>query len=179
MNTAKLRTKRVLIPTVAVLALLGAGGVAVATTAGADELNGSDRDRVSSAALEATGGGTVTDAETSDDPGEAYEVEVRTDDGTEVDVTLDDNLEVVSTEDDDADDRDDSNDSDDRVLDDTERSSAEQAATEAVGGGTVTDVEASDDRGVAYEVDVRMDDGTEWDVDLDDSFEVVSKQTDR
>ena len=42
--------------------------------------------------------------ETSDDRGEAYEVEVRMDDGTEVDVTLDQDLKVVSQEADDSDD---------------------------------------------------------------------------
>ncbi|WP_110180550.1 PepSY domain-containing protein [Nocardioides solisilvae] len=164
---------RVLVPAVAVVALLGAGGVAWAATSGDDRLGGDERDRVSAAALEAVGGGTVTDVETSDDRGVAYEVEVRAEDGSEVDVDLDDDLGVVRQE------TDDSDDSDDRVLTDAERADAERAALAAVGGGTVTDVEASDDRGVAYEVEVRAEDGSEVDVDLDDSFEVVSKETDR
>ena len=147
------------------------------------DVQGSERDRVANAAVQAAGGGTVVDAEASDDRGEAYEVEVRKDDGTEVDVTLDKDLNVVSQ---DADDRDDDTerrrhrcrrgrDADDRALSAAERQSAEQAALDAVGGGTVTQVEASDDRGEAYEVEVRDADNTEWDVELDADFKVLRK----
>ena len=45
--------------------------------------------------------------------------------------------------------------------------------------GTVTDLGASDDPGVAYEVDVRKADGTDWDVDLDSTLAVVGKPIDR
>ena len=65
------------------------------------------------------------------------------------------------------------------MLSTSERAAAGKAATDAVGGGTVTDVEASDDRGVAYEVEVQLPDGTEWDVDLDSAFAVVHKSIDR
>ena len=206
MNTAKLRSKRVLIPTLAAVVALGAGGVVWASTANAD-LNGSERDRVSSAAVDAVGGGTVIDAETSDDRGEAYDVEVRKDDGTEVDVSLDKDLKVVNQDRDDRDDandrddgddndvddlngtddvndRDDTNDTndgpdtDDRVLSASERTSAEKAAVAAVGGGTVIDVDASDDRGEAYEVEVRKADNTEWNVELDADFKVLRKAVD-
>ncbi len=98
MNTAKLRSKRVIVPSIAAVAALGIGGVAWASTANAD-LEGSERDRVSSAAVDAVGGGKVVDAETSDDRGEAYEVEVRKTDGSEVDVTLDKDLNVVKESD--------------------------------------------------------------------------------
>jgi len=203
MNTAKLRSKRVLIPTLAAVVALGAGGVVWASTANAD-LNGSERDRVSSAAVDAVGGGTVVDAESSDDRGEAYDVEVRQDDGTEVDVSLDKDLKVVNQDRDDRDDandrddndaddlngtddvndRDDTNDTndgpdtDDRVLSASERTSAEKAAVAAVGGGTVIDVDASDDRGEAYEVEVRTSDNTEWNVELDADFKVLRKAVD-
>lgn len=181
-NIATLRRKRVLIPTLAAVAVLGVGATAWSATAG-DELPGSERDRVAEAATRAVEG-TVTDAEKSDDPGEAYEVEVRTADGTEVDVVLDDNLEVVRQDADDTDDADEADeadddaaetgpDTDDRLLTDAERASAEQAALDAVGGGTVLDAEASDDPGVAYDVEVRAADGAEWDVDLDTDFGVV------
>lgn len=50
--------------------------------------------RVSRAALEIAGGGTVTDVDRSDDLGEAYEVEVMTEAG-EVDVALDEHLRRV------------------------------------------------------------------------------------
>lgn len=186
MNSRTLRRKRVLVPAVAVVAL-GVGGTVWATTASADQVGGSERDRVSAAAVRAVGEGRVTSVETSDDRGEAYEVEVTRTDGTEVDVALDDDLAVVGRDDDrtDQDDRTDDDcttdrpDRDDRALSATERERATTAAERAVGGGTVTGVEASDDRGTAYDVEVRATDGTEWDVDLDDAFEVVGKQQDR
>jgi uncharacterized membrane protein YkoI len=181
MNTTKLRSKRILVPTLAAVAAFGVGGVVWATTANAD-LAGSERDRVGAAATEAAGGGTVVDAETSDDLGQAYEVEVRMDDGTEVEVDLDDELNVVSQrvdgrdDLDDDDERDDDRDADDRVLRASERSSAEEAALAAVeGGGTVTDIDASDDPGVAYEVEVHAEDHTEWQVELDAEFQVLRK----
>ena len=67
MNSAKLRSKRIFIPTVAVVAALGVGGVVWAATASADDVSGSERDRVVAAAMDAAGGGKVTSAETSDD----------------------------------------------------------------------------------------------------------------
>ena len=229
MNTAKLRSKRVILPTIAAVAVIGVGGVVWANSASANNLEGSERDRVATAATQAVGGGKVLDAESSDDAGEAYEVEVRLKDGSEVDVTLDEKLDVVSKDydddrrdgndaddtrdDDDADDvndndandtRDDNDaddvndndndtndndtndndandtrDADDRVLSSSERTSAEKAAKNAVGGGTIVDVDASDDRGVAYEVEVRKADNTEWNVDLDAKFKVVNKAIDR
>jgi uncharacterized membrane protein YkoI len=109
------------------------------------------------------------------------------DDGTEVDVTLDQDLNPVSQDADDRDDRDrddndadgdDGLDADDRAVSAEERQSAEQAALDAVGGGTVEQVEASDDSREAYEVEVRMDDGIEWDVELDADYDVLSKTTD-
>nr|BFF16466.1 hypothetical protein GCM10025699_77690 [Microbacterium flavescens] len=42
----------------------------------------------------------------------------------------------------------------------------------------MTDADRSDDSGVAYEVDVRLDDGTEVDVDLDQDFGVVRTDVD-
>ena len=196
MNTTKLRTKRVIVPTIAAVAAFGIGGVVWATTANAD-LQGSERDRVGAAATTAVGGGTVIDAETSDDRGEAYEVEVRTKDGRSIDLSLDKNLAVVGHDRDDREDRDDRDDrddvnddrndrddrtevrdTDDRVLSAAERASASKAALGAV-KGTVVQVEASDDRGEAYEVDVRTAGNAEWNVDLDADFKVLSKTLDR
>lgn len=198
MKTAQLRRKRVIVPSIVAVAALTGGGVVWSSAANAD-LQGSERDRVSAAATTAVGGGTVLDAEASDDPGEAYEVEVRKDDGTTVDVTLDDQLETVGQ---DADDRDelriaddtadpadpadpadgtddgtDTGDRTDRSLTATERASAEKAALRAVNGGKVTQVEAGDDRGEAYEVQVLK--GTiEWNVDLDAGFKVLRTTAD-
>jgi uncharacterized membrane protein YkoI len=174
MNPAKLRTKRVILPAIAAVAALGIGGVVWASTASAD-LGGGERNRVSTAATEAVGGGKVVEAESSDDPGEAYELEVRKTDGTEVDVTLDKDLNVLRQ---DTDDEVSDNDADDRALSSTERGSAEKAAQSAVGGGTVVDVEASDHHGEAYEVEVRTSNGAEWDVTLDSEFKVLHKVAD-
>ncbi|GAA4365948.1 hypothetical protein [Nocardioides caricicola] len=180
MNLRTLRRKSILIPTVATLAVIGAGATVWSATAD-DSVGGSERERVAAAAVEVAGGGTAEEVETSDDPGVAYEVEVRADDGTEVDVALDDDLNEVSaaSDDDSDDDSDGAEETDDRALSPEERTAAEQAALEAVGSGsTVLQVEASDDPGVAYEVEVRAEDGTGWDVTLDADHAVVSKTAD-
>lgn len=184
MNTTKLRSKRVILPTIAAVAAFGIGGVVWSTTANAD-LQGSERNRVGTAATTAVGGGTVVDAETSDDPGEAYEVEVRTQDGRSVDLSLDKDLTVVGQDRDDRDDpasddrdRNETPDRDDRALSAAERASAEKAALGAV-KGTVVQVEASDDRGgEAYEVEVRTARNTEWNVELDSDFRVLRTTVD-
>jgi uncharacterized membrane protein YkoI len=185
MNTQKLRRKRVVIPTLAAVAVLGAGGL-VWSSAASDELTGDERDRASAAALEAVGEGKVTGTETDDEEG-AYEIEVTRPDGSQVDVHLDKDFQVLSQEaddedgeDEDADDgRDDDGDrdADDRVLSDQERAAAEQAALAEV-DGTVTDAEASDDPGEAYEVEVVTADGVEWTVELDADFEVLDARAD-
>ena len=183
MNLTQLRRKRVILPTLAAVAILGVGGTVWTATAN-DDLGGSERDRVGAAATKVAGGGTVVDIETSDDRGEAYEAEVRLDDGTEVDVALDSDLNEVSKDVDANDDSDDSDaddatpDADDRALSAEERASAEQAALDAVGGGTVNDLEASDDPGVAYDAEVRDADGAEWDVELDADFKVLTRNAD-
>jgi uncharacterized membrane protein YkoI len=180
MNTNKLRSKRILLPAIAAVAVLAVGGT-VWTASADNDVKGDERDRVASAATGAVGGGEAVDVETSDDQGEAYEVEVRRADGSEIDVTLDKDLKVIGKDADDADDADDRNeapDADDRVLSATERASAEKAALAAVGGGTVREVEASDDRGAAYDVEVLDRNNVEWDVDLDASFKVLNKIAD-
>lgn len=58
-------------------------------------LTPAEADRVARAALRIAGGGTVTELGRSDDPGEAYEVEVQTEAG-EIDIALDENLNRVS-----------------------------------------------------------------------------------
>jgi len=184
MNTAKLRSKRVIVTTLAAVTAVAAvsvGGLLWTSAANADVPSG-DRDRVAAAAVKAVGSGTAVDVETSDDAGQAYEVEVRKDDGTEVDVALDQNLNVVTqaadTDTDTDNDADTGTDADDRVLSDTERASAEKAALAAITGGTVLGVEASDDSGVAYEVEVRDASNAEWDVELDTAFKVLTKTAD-
>ena len=190
MNTEIFRRKRFLVPAIGTVAALAIG--TTAWSASANNVTGTERDRIAEAAIKIAGGGTAEDVEHSDDFGEAYEVDVRHKDGTEIEVSLDKNLKEVRTEvdderdnDDDGDgidngddrDNDDNGDADDRALSASEKSSAEKAALKAV-DGTVTDVEASDDPGTAYEVEVRTDKGVEWDIDLDRNFAVVSKTKD-
>lgn len=67
---------------------------------------------------------------------------------------------------------------DDRPLTDRERALITTAAGKAVGSGTVTDMEASDDLNSAYEAEVHDRRGAEWDVELDATFAVVSKSRD-
>ena len=66
-------------------------------------------------------------------------------------------------------------DSDDIAISDADRSKAEKAAlgTPEAKGGTVTDVERSNDADHAFEVDVTLDDGTDVDIELDEDFAVT------
>ena len=54
---------------------------------------------------------------------------------------------------------------------------AVDAALEETGGGTVVETEAGDD-GAAYSVEVRLDDGSEVEVNLDEDFTVIGHETD-
>jgi len=83
---------------------LGAGGVAVAAGGGEDAaegpdvpIKGSTLDEASAAALEATGGGTVTGTEVGDEES-YYEIEVTKDDGSQVDVHLDSRFNVLNAQ---------------------------------------------------------------------------------
>lgn len=86
------------------LAVVGGGaGIAVATGAGGDDdqpLTGTALEKASAAALEHTGGGTVTETEAGDD-GSAYGVEVKLDDGSQVEVNLDADFNIIGQEADD------------------------------------------------------------------------------
>jgi hypothetical protein len=96
------RTKWIAGGAIAVALVGGGAGVAIATGAGDTDrpLTGSTLDRARAAALESTGGGTVTETEVGDD-GAAYGVEVRMDDGRVVEVRLDANFQVIGHEADD------------------------------------------------------------------------------
>lgn len=103
------RKTKILIAGLAVagLAVAGAG---FAGAGGGDDSEGpipaADLDRASAAALEATGGGEVTETEVGDEES-YYEVEVTLDDGSQVDVQLDQSFAVVSQENDGTDDAED------------------------------------------------------------------------
>jgi hypothetical protein len=81
----------------ALVVIGGGSGAALATKADDKPLTGRTLERATSAALEQTGGGTVTETELGDD-GAAFGVEVRLSNGKQVEVNLDDSFEVVGQE---------------------------------------------------------------------------------
>lgn len=87
--------------------LAAGGGVAMANGDDDPPITGSALEQAVAAAVQATGGGTVTETEIGDD-GAAYSVEVRLDDGSQVEVNLDADFAVIgrSVDDDGASDRD-------------------------------------------------------------------------
>ena len=83
-------------------AAVAAAGIAIPTTAVASgdsdtPITGPALDNAVQAALDHTGGGTVTETEVGDEES-LYEVEVTLDDGSQIDVQLDENFNVVGTE---------------------------------------------------------------------------------
>ena len=82
------------------LAVVGGTGAAVASSdddAAERPIVGEALQRATDAALDATGGGEVTDTEVGDEESH-YEVEVTLDDGSQVDVQLDESFRVLGTE---------------------------------------------------------------------------------
>ncbi len=65
----------------------------------------------------------------------------------------------------------------DQPLTGTDRERAEAAALDSVGGGTVIETEIGDD-GAAYGVEIRRDDGSQVEVNLDESFTVIGTEAD-
>lgn len=95
--------RRVIIPIVAGVALLGGGvGAGVALSGGGDDdgssVTGPDAARARAVALRAVPGGTATAIERDGENGATWEVEVRRPDGGSVDVRLGDGFRVVVTE---------------------------------------------------------------------------------
>ena len=187
-----MQKKTVLISSAIAAALvLGGGGAALATGVVGDDVPAGERDRAAEAALAEVGDGTVTEVDDLDDGLRGYEVEVTRADGREVVVLLDEGYGVTSSRADD-DRREDADDADrgaagatgasgtddDASIPDADRARASDAAVEAAGGGTVTDVDRSDDRDHAWDVDVQRADGSEVEVDLDDAFGVVRTEVD-
>lgn len=99
-----MQSKTKVITAAVIVAVAVAAGTGLAVAGGEDESEGPDQpitgaelDRASRAALEATGGGEVTDTEVGDEESR-YEVEVTLEDGTQVDVQLDEDFQVVGSE---------------------------------------------------------------------------------
>jgi uncharacterized membrane protein YkoI len=95
--------KRKLAVAAALVVGAGAASGGAAIAAGGDDdgtdspITGSALDHATAAALEHTGGGTVTGTEVGDEES-YYEVEVTLDGGRQVDVQLDKSFNVVSSE---------------------------------------------------------------------------------
>jgi len=66
---------------------------------------------------------------------------------------------------------------DDRPITGSALDQATAAALEHTRGGTVTETEAGDD-GAAYSVEIRLDDGSQVEVNLDESFNVIGQEAD-
>ena len=96
------KTKWIAGGAVIVAVIAGGTGIGLAASSGDDDepLTGATLDQAVEAALDETGGGTVTETEVADDGG-AYSVEVRLDDGTQVEVNLDADFNVIGREADD------------------------------------------------------------------------------
>jgi uncharacterized membrane protein YkoI len=180
----------------AAIVVLGGAGIAVAATdpfdQDTDRLTGTSLERASDAALAEVGEGTVTEAERSDDLDHAYAVEVRREDGSDVDVELDDDYKVVrvdgattgggtsgSNSESPNSEPSGAATGDDAPISADDRSSAEKAALDAAGPGTVTDLDRSDDTDHAWEVEVTAADGSDVDVELDAQFAVVRIDSDQ
>lgn len=94
-------TTKVLAAATTALVIAGAAAtVSVATGTDEQSLQGSDLDRATAAALKHTGEGSVVESEVGDG-GDAYEVEVRLDDGSVVEVHLDERFHVTGSSGDD------------------------------------------------------------------------------
>jgi uncharacterized membrane protein YkoI len=66
---------------------------------------------------------------------------------------------------------------DDQPLTGSALERATAAALEHTGGGVVTETEVGDD-GAAYGVEVRLDDGSQVEVNLDENFNVIGQAAD-
>jgi uncharacterized membrane protein YkoI len=96
----KRNTKIIAGAAIAAVAVAAGTGVAVAASTGDDNeqpITGTALDEASTAALEHTGGGQVSETEVGDEES-YYEVEVTLDDGSQVDVQLDEQFNVVGDE---------------------------------------------------------------------------------
>ncbi|MDH6237723.1 PepSY domain-containing protein [Cryobacterium sp. CG_9.6] len=169
-----------------VVGLAGAGVAVAVSEMGDDTLSGETLERASNAALAEVGPGTVTSAERTDDGGPEYDLEVRLDNGDEIDVELDSAFQVVWTGNLDRNESTSGGTSEpstsvaptatagpaDDQADD--QANAEAAALAAVGSGTVTEFDRSDDSDHRYEVEITLPDGRDVDVELDAAFTVTT-----
>lgn len=170
-----MRKKTLVITGVAAAAVvLGGTTMAAASgTLGTDDqpLGGTELQRASDAALAKTGGGTVTKAEAENEGATAYEVDVRLPDGSRVEVNLDSSFQVAGVEGPERGDDDDNA----PALNSTDWDRAASAALARVGQGRVSEVERENEGATAYEVEVRLDNGSEVEVRVGADFQVVGQ----
>jgi uncharacterized membrane protein YkoI len=170
-----MRKKTLVITGVAAAAVV-LGGATVAAASGtlsADDqpLGGTELQRASDAALARTGGGTVTKAEAENEGAAAYEVDVRLPDGSRVEVNLDSSFQVAGVEGPERDDDDNA-----PALNSADWDRAASAALATVGQGRVSEVERENEGAAAYEVEVRLDNGSEVEVQVGADFQVVGQE---
>lgn len=170
-----MRKKTLVITGVAAAAVILGGATvagAASTLSSTDDqpLGGTELQQASDAALAKTGGGTVTKAETDDDGAAAYEVDVRLPDGRNVEVSLDRSFQVAAVEGPEHDD-----DSNLPALSAADRDRAANAALARVGQGTVSEVERENEGATAYEVEVRLANGSEVEVRVGADFQVLGQ----
>jgi Peptidase propeptide and YPEB domain len=101
-RSIRMKINRKVLAVGAALAVLAAGGVGIAYAVGGgdseEQVTGPDAERAKAAALEAVGGGTVTEAEYQESGGAGvYEVEVERPDGSQVEVHIGGDFNPVGT----------------------------------------------------------------------------------
>lgn len=144
-----------------------------------------DARRAAQEAVRAAHGGTVTSVDHDTENGAAWEVEVTMPDGSRVDVLLDSRFRLIDVSDqrepnekrksDSVSDRSSKGDKDtEKPVDSSDAARAGRAALDAVGGGTVQDVDLDNENGAVWEVEIIREDGTPVDVLVDQNFKVIS-----
>jgi uncharacterized membrane protein YkoI len=162
--------KKTMLITGAAAAVVVLGGATVAAASGSptsddQPLSGTELQQASDAALAKAGGGTVLTAETDDG---AYEVDIQRPDGTRVEVEVDRSFQATLDSPDD-------DDSNLPALSATDRDQAANAALARVGQGTVSEVERENEGGTAYEVEVRLPDDSQVEVQVGADFQVLGQ----
>jgi hypothetical protein len=177
---------------VAALAALAFGGAQIAGATGGSSssnnegsdaaITGAAADQAKAAAVKAVGGGQATKVRAENEGSAIYEVEVDNA-GKTTEVTLGKTFNVIDQKADDQEgpdgegDHADGAEGADPTITGAKADQAKAAAVKAVGGGSATSVEASDETGGGYEVKVDKAGGIH-EVTLDKAFNVTKQQLD-
>jgi len=151
---------------VLVMLLIGASALLVSGITQQHAINEAEAKAIAQRAIE----GEISEVEFESDPA-VYEVEVGKD-GTAHEVTISAQTgEVLSVE------EDDENEVEDVPITGSALERASAAALAYIGEGRVTDSEIGDEEGY-YEIEIRLNNGREVDVHLDENFNVLSTEYD-